>query len=317
MRKCVESLLCGGERIEIIIINDGSTDETRDIAAEYEEKYPNLIRVINQENQGHGGGINSGIAAATGKYFKMVDSDDRLDERSLIKTLDVLECEDVDMLVANYRYVHEDNRGDKSIRYGRALPKNRVIGWDETRIFGASQYLSIHSVIFKTETIRASGVRLPHHVFYEDNVFIYTVLPKVEKMIYLDLDLYHYTIGREGQSVQQNIIVSRYRHQMLASKTVFMTYHLADIHNTKLRRYMYHECVMMLALATTFARLNRTEEAERDVDKMWQECEAFDEKCARRIRKRSLAALVNLKGQVGREIAIVLYHITHKIIRFN
>ena len=78
MEKCVDSLLVGGERVEIIIINDGSKDSTGEIADRYAEKYPSIVRVVHQENGGHGEGINQGLARASGKYFKVVDSDDVL-----------------------------------------------------------------------------------------------------------------------------------------------------------------------------------------------------------------------------------------------
>ena len=80
MEKCIESLRVGGERVEIIIVNDGSKDRTGEIADDYAEKYPNIVRVVHQENGGHGEGINQGLSWASGKYFKVVDSDDVLSE---------------------------------------------------------------------------------------------------------------------------------------------------------------------------------------------------------------------------------------------
>ena len=82
MRKCIDSLLPGGEDVEIIIVDDGSSDGTAAIADEYEAKYPGICRAIHQENAGHGGAVNTGIANARGMYFKVVDSDDWLDTES-------------------------------------------------------------------------------------------------------------------------------------------------------------------------------------------------------------------------------------------
>ena len=120
MEKCIQSLLPGGNRVEIIIIDDGSKDDTGKIADEYARKFPDIVRVIHQENGGHGEGINQGLKHATGTYFKVVDSDDTLSS-DFPGFLDALEeCErqgGVDMVVTNYYYVHSDGDGDRSINY--------------------------------------------------------------------------------------------------------------------------------------------------------------------------------------------------------
>lgn len=318
MENCIKSLLTGGDDIEIIIVDDGSKDGTGAIADRYQEKYPDTIRVIHQENKGHGGAINTALCAATGKYFKVVDSDDTLNTETLQIVLRTLKERDgIDMLVTNYKYTHENPEEDFVVGYRRPLPRNRVISWRCIRSFSVEQYLTIHSVLFRTECVKASGVVLPEHVFYEDNVFVYSVLPKIKKFIFIDKVLYNYTIGREGQSVQEDIIKKRYKHQILASQTIFTTYRLDEIKDRKLRKYMYHECVMLLLIAVIFARLNRTEEAERDVEKMWEDCIAFDKKRAEHIKKYSLAAFVSVDGKTGREFGIALYRFAQKVVRFN
>ena len=89
MRKCIESLLPGGEDVEIIIVDDGSTrDRTAEIADEYAALYPTIVRVVHKENGGHGSAVNVGIATATGLYFKVVDSDDWVKQDAYFKVLD-------------------------------------------------------------------------------------------------------------------------------------------------------------------------------------------------------------------------------------
>ena len=125
MKKCVDSLLVGGDRVEVIIINDGSRDETAEIADSYAERYPDIVKVHHQENGGHGEGINQGVILATGRYFKVVDSDDMLsaDFSAFLDKLEELEkCGGVDMVVTNYYYSHSDGVGDRSISYKSSLP---------------------------------------------------------------------------------------------------------------------------------------------------------------------------------------------------
>lgn len=90
MRKCIESLLPGGEDVEILIVDDGSKDRTGEIADEYETLYPNIVKAIHQENGGHGAAVNTGLEHATGLYFKVVDSDDWVNESAYRKILQTL-----------------------------------------------------------------------------------------------------------------------------------------------------------------------------------------------------------------------------------
>ena len=109
MRNCVDSLLKGGELVEILIVNDGSKDDTAKIADEYAEKYPTIVRVIHQENGGHGEAVNTGIRNATGFYFKVVDSDDWVNEEAfeaILKKLQELIAgpQTLDMMISNFVY---------------------------------------------------------------------------------------------------------------------------------------------------------------------------------------------------------------------
>ena len=134
MHICLDSLLTGGDRVEIIIIDDGSTDSTGAIADAYAAKHPDIIRVIHQENGGHGEGINQGLKHATCPYFKVVDSDDWVNAVALqhvLNRLEQLEAEGgVDLMVCNYVYEHEDRSLLSTIRYKNVFPENQVIGWE-------------------------------------------------------------------------------------------------------------------------------------------------------------------------------------------
>ena len=266
MENCINSLLVGGDRIEIIIINDGSSDATGEIANRYAEKYPDIVIAVHQENGGHGEGINQGLARATGLYFKVVDSDDTL-SADFPAFLDALEeCEKaggVDLAVTDYFYVHTDGIGDRSINYSNALPQKRIFTWGETKPFRIHQMLTIHSCTFKTELMKKWSEPLPKKVFYEDNLMICKTLPRVERMYYFPASLYRYWIGRPDQSVQENVMKGRYTHQILVTQKSFECMHLDDIKEKMLRKYLKHELFMMFGISIMFTRLNRTEECLR------------------------------------------------------
>ena len=121
MRKCIESLLVGGEDVEILIVNDGSKDKTAEIADEYQAKYPSIVKAIHKENGGHGSAVNAGLEQATGLYFKVVDSDDWVKESAymeILKTLREVVAGDttLDMLISNFVYEKEAKK-HKVMRY--------------------------------------------------------------------------------------------------------------------------------------------------------------------------------------------------------
>ena len=315
MRHCIESLLPGGERVEILIIDDGSKDDTGRIADEYAEKYPTIVRVIHQENGGHGEGINQGLRHAAGTYFKVVDSDDRTG------FLDLLEqCEargGVDLAVTNYYYVHSDGIGDRSINYSSVLPEGRVFTWADTRPFRIHQMLTIHSCTFRTENMRKWGCELPKHTFYEDNLMVYLTLPHTRRMVYMNADLYRYAIGRPDQSVQRTVMMKRYHHQILVTERCFTSCHLDDIQEPRLKRYMRHELFVMFGIAILFTRLNRTVETDAALERMWETCMAFDPKWGGYFRNRSPLRFICLPGRFGQNVSGLVYKLANKVVRFN
>lgn len=320
MEKCIKSLLPGGNRVQIIIIDDGSTDATGEIADRYARNYPSLVTVVHQKNGGHGAGINRGIAYAEGRYFKVVDSDDWM-SGDYIRFLDTLEqCENdggVDLFVTNYYYEHADGRGNRSICYANALPEHRIFAWSETGTFKLHQLLTIHSCTFRTQLLRNYTQMLPEHVFYEDNLMVYQALPFVKRMYYLNANLYRYFIGRAGQSVQRDVMTQRYQHQLIVTQRCFEAAHLDEIPDRKQRYYLRHELFMMFGISVLYARLNKSEEADENLNKMWESCYRFDRKEAEYFRKHTPLRLISMPGRVGRNLSSAVYTAANKVVRFN
>ena len=222
MERCIESLLPGGEEVEILIIDDGSTDRTAEIADSYEKKYPSICRAIHQENGGHGEAVNAGIRNAAGMFFKVVDSDDRVDSDAYCKILGklrYLSCGQtrLDMFIANYVYDKQGSRHKKTMRLN-FFPRNRLFTWSEVKHIRVGHYMLMHSVIYRTELLRECSLELPKHTFYVDNIYVFKPLPSVHTMYYMDVDFYWYFIGREDQSVNEAVMLKRIDQQIKINK---------------------------------------------------------------------------------------------------
>lgn len=323
MSRCIDSLLTAGERAEILIVDDGSTDRTGKIAVLYQKRYQEICRVLTQENGGHGAGINHGLKEARRRYFKVVDSDDWLDEAALIQFIAQLENLEisggVDQMVTNYVYDDIDPSLTHTIRYRNVFPQGRIFVWDETRRFLPWQYLCMHVTTYRTQLLRDCGIHLPEHTFYEDNLFAYLPLKKVRRLAYLNVDLYHYSIGRKDQSVEENMLKKNCEHQILVSTRIFQSCDPKDLkmEEPRLADYLWHALVFFLILAIVFTRLNNSSEADQMVQNMWVALKKENKQLARKLRFRSLALFVSFPGAVGRRFAILCYRIAHKFVAFN
>ena len=317
MEKCIKSLLIGKDDVEIIIIDDGSKDNTGKIADKYQKRYPNIVKAIHQENGGHGEGINVGLKHATGKYFKVVDSDDWLDEDAYKKLLKEIKHIDTDLVVCNYVYTYTDGRSDQVISFANVYDEGRVLTWDDIHKFSLTQYPSLHSMMYKKSVLDKSNIDLPKHVFYEDNLFIYLPLVNTKTIYYLDLDLYRYYIGRADQSVQESQMIKRSSHQVLVSERVCTAYDLTEIENKKLRKLMTRECIFLMTIGVVFSRLAFNKEGEKQYKELWKSVKEKNPKLYRRMRYFSMATFVSIPGKLGRQIMKLGYRFAHSLVNFN
>lgn len=271
MKKCVDHALLGGELVEILIVDDGSTDDTAKIADAYAEKYPTIVKAIHKENGGHGDAVNTGIAHATGVYFKVVDSDDWLDKEAYKQVLKVLKKlvedeKDLDVLLSNYIYDKVERRKKRVMRYHGALPEKRIISWEDSRIrFNKFQYVLMHSVIYRTQLLKDCGLQLPKHTFYVDNLYIFEPMIHVKKLMYLNVDLYHYYIGREGQSVNEKTMMKRIDQQMLVNRTLiqFFSENRKEL-PPQMYRFLFQYLDMMMCVASSICVVSKDKELYKE-----------------------------------------------------
>lgn len=328
LRRALEPLCSvpGAEdSIEVIVVDDGSTDGTGRIADEYAQRHPGLVRVVHQVNAGHGGAINAGIDAASGVYVKVLDADDWLDLGALARTLATLERLErdggVDALFTDY--VHERlGKSARPARFGSVFPAERRFGWDEVERFGRRQVLMMHAIVYRTEVLRASGLRLPEHTFYVDNLYVVIPLARVRRMYYLPVDLYRYFIGRAGQSVSAEVMLRRVDQQLRVNRLALHA--LPPVEAVAagevpaplyavLLRYVEQICAVTsatLARGGTPAHL-----AERD--RFWREVRQENPWLYTRMRRSLMGTSANLPGGTGRRVTSLAYHVARRVVGFS
>ena len=323
MRKCIESLLPGGEDIEILIVDDGSKkDNTAAIADSYQKKYPTIVKAIHQENGGHGEAVNTGIANASGVYFKVVDSDDWVDSDVLLKIIGLLKeliagPDTVDMFISNYIYDKVGQKRKRIMQYHSAMPTERVFTWEEMGNMRLGHYILMHSVIYRTGLLRECGLKLPKHTFYVDNIFVFQPLPFVKKLYYLDAEFYHYFIGREDQSVNETIMIGRIDQQIRVTKLMLDYYENSKITSHKLRHYMVRYLEIMMVICSILAIKSGTDENMAKKKELWESVKKKDIFLYMRLRYGFLGQSMNLPGKGGRQVSIAGYKISQKFFGFN
>ncbi len=302
LRKCLDSLLTAGEDGEIIVVNDGSTDDTSKIAHEYQVEYPSIVKVVDKQNGGHGSGVNTGLKNATGLYFKVVDSDDWLDTEGLKILLETIKSHKnqnslPDLYVANLVKEMVEEGKQKVIKLKKYFPKDQICGWDKVKKFRLMDCMIMHNLVYKTEILRSYGLLLPEHTFYVDNIVAYSPLFCVKSLYYLDIDLYRYYIGRSDQSVTAENITKRYRQQIRVMENMVFAHKYEDIKRLLKgqKRYMLHYLSQIMSLTVMFTTSGKDNKKERkaDLKAMWKKIKDGDRKMYGFLYHRSITGGIN------------------------
>jgi len=326
MKHCIKSLLCEREGLEIIIVDDGSTDDTAKIADAYEKKYPETIRAIHQENGGHGEALNTGIKNARGTYIKIVDSDDWVSKNAfheIMTKLRFFTSEESrvlpDLVISNFVYEKEGKKIKKVMRYHH-LPKDELFTWNRFALKGASSFLLMHSLLYRVGLLRECRLTLPKHTFYVDNLYAYIPLPYVKTMYYIDVNFYRYYVGRPDQSVNEEVMISRLDQQIRVNKLMIDAYRLFDdprTENPSLRTYMLKDINMITTISSILLIRTHTKTGLEKRDELWDYLKKKDIKMWRRMKKTFLGRGVTVEGKFKRKIAEFLYLEAKSIIGFS
>ena len=293
MRHIIDNLVAVGDDIEVIIVNDGSKDDTGKIADEYQTKYPTIVKAIQKENGGHGSGVMAGIRSATGIFYKVVDSDDWVETKDVINMLDLIkkhmsEGVDIDLYITNYVYEHASDNSQFLMHYRKCLPAEQIFTWEEMKHVNLETFFLMHSLMYRLDRLKASGMELPNHTFYVDDIYAYVPLPHMAKIFYHDLDFYHYFIGRSDQSINYGIMCKRYEQQIRVFNIMFDSYKLDELKkfSKPLYKYMWH--FLMIIGAVTIMTLVGTKE-DKPIRKVaykdfWKKLKEKDAKLYKKFR---------------------------------
>lgn len=319
LRRCLDTAVQGGNDVEVIVVDDGSTDHTADIALEYCALYPEIVRLIRKENGGHGSAVNCGLQAAAGTFFKVVDSDDWLDPSAYRAVLPVLRnAGEADLVVTNYVYEYFYSGERKVVKFKNVFPVGKVITWDESRRFRTGQFMIMHAMIYRTEVLRGCGLRLPEHTFYVDNIFAYVPLPFVKKLLYADCDLYRYFIGRADQSVNTQVMIKRIDQQLRVTRVMADAYDLfAGIPSEKLKTYMLHYLSIMVAISLIHLYLSDDPADEEKAPALWDDLRSRDGRLYAAVRSDFVNRCIRLLHKEGRHATRAGFRLVRNIYKFS
>lgn len=324
MEKCIKSILPVGDEVEILIVDDGSKkDRTAQIADSYAARYPDIVKAVHQENGGHGEAVNAGLRNATGLYYKVVDSDDWVNTKGLVQIVQRMkELEEeggVDLLLANFVYDKVGAVHKKLMRFKNVFPRDEVFDWDAMRHMRKTQYILMHNIFYRTQLLRDCGMELPKHTFYVDNIFAFQPLPYVKRLYYMDVNLYHYFIGRDDQSVNEKVMIGRIDQQIRVNKIMIDQMAAVDFSDksSRLKKYMTIYLTNIMTVTSIMLIISGTEEALAKKKDVWEYLKEKEPQLYRTIRHGLFGTAMNLPGKAGRKISVGCYKIAQKIVGFN
>lgn len=224
LRRCLDSLIVTEEQmqlLEVLVVNDGSKDNSSAIAHEYQDKYPDTFRVIDKENGNYGSCVNRGLKEATGTYFRILDADDWFDNESLqllINTLFNLH-QTIDVVFTNYIQIYNNNKNIKAvdipISFDKLIIRQKFFPFKEKHLEGL---LVMHCITVRTQKMKDMNYFQQEGISYTDTEFAFYSLLHADYMLILDVNLYNYFLGREGQTMESSSMISKENDFYLISK---------------------------------------------------------------------------------------------------
>ncbi len=322
LARCLDSMQPVPADVEVLVIDDGSVDDTAKIGQEYADQHPGRFRVISKPNGGHGSAINTGLAHAQGRYFKVVDSDDWVAPDAFAALVTAIRgfdaAEQPDLVVTNFVYEKQGKKRKHVMRFGNALPNGRTVTWQQAGRFRRAQYLLMHALTYRTELLRQVGYQLPEHTFYVDNLYAYVPMAAVRTLHYLDVDLYRYYIGRPDQSVSEAVMVKRCDQQLKVNRLMIENLPSRDtVLPRALRTYLESYLGVVTAVSSIICIRTGQRQYLAAKSALWRELQEADRVTWRRLKRTLMGRLTNLPGASGRKLTLAAYKVARQFFGFN
>ncbi len=226
------------------------------------------------------------------------------------------------MLLCNFTYMKEGVEKHKVMHYEYAIPVNKLITWDQVGLFRKGSYILMHSVIYRTGLLKECEMRLPEHCFYVDNIFVFRPLPFVQTLYYMNVNLYCYYIGRQDQSVNEKVMISRLDQQIKVSKIMIAYYTMPIVQekmkgHRSLRAYMYNYLEIMMTISSILAMISYTKEHVKMKDDLWAYLKRCDYWLYVRMRHGVFGTFVGSDAKGARFLSVEGYRLIHHFFNFN
>ena len=271
LRYCLDSLCVGrgSDALEVLVINDGSTDSSSAIAHEYEQKSPGIFRVIDKENGNYGSCVNMGLEAGTGKYVKVLDADDSFDTERFEDFVSFLLGNDADLVLSDFAVVDADRNIRKIIRYDLGLNNPFII--DEVCDMPKFQNMQMHAVTYRRENLLKLKYRQTEGISYTDQQWIFLPMISVRTIVRFEEYVYKYLVGRIGQTVEPVFKLKNMLYAIRCAEDMVSMYenHKAQVEGKPVQRYLYQRMIPFLKGAYVTALTHygvETRQALRDYD---------------------------------------------------
>ncbi|MBR6937583.1 MAG: glycosyltransferase [Prevotella sp.] len=274
INKCLDSLVVPDkqmERLEVLAVNDGTPDNSALMAKEYEKKYPQTFKVIDKENGGHGSAWNRGVAEATGKYIKFLDSDDWFDNDDFSKLINRLEECTADVVFCNLDK-HYQKQG--YVRHLKLSELNdgeimRIADYDWPNWHNDSKVFDFWYCTYRTSMIKSVHPLFLEKIFYDDAILFIAPMILGETFTYFDLNIYHYLLGREGQTMNMSSQIAHAKDYIKVCKSMIA---FAEQHNyEEENKKKFVNMRINIYIRNTFIWLNYLPKSEIDeaMERTW------------------------------------------------